>query len=230
MKEPPRKKKTAARAVTRSDRGPDMKVGGSMGGSMIIGENNVVTTGFTRMEAAAFMNQLAKGFKPIPFNGNCPYKGLDAFMETDAELFFGREELVKKLVSRVQNSRTLFITGPSGSGKSSLARAGLIPALKNGKIREQHSREWKYATLKPGDNPLEGLEDVFSVLKTPDLADYFHKHRTEQDVILKCARSVLSPDGDDRLVLFLDQFEEVFTLVNKEKDRVHLFDLLHHAA
>jgi len=60
------------------------------------------------------------------------YKGLNVFEEEEAELFFGREQLVKDLVDRVKGSRTVFIVGSSGSGKSLLVRVGLICALKQG--------------------------------------------------------------------------------------------------
>ncbi len=94
----------------------DVRVDGSIEGSLIIGSNNVV--GFTADQASAFMAQLAEKFTPKPFDGRSPYKGLDYFEEADAELFFGREKLVEELVAKVRQSRTLFVTGPSGSGKS----------------------------------------------------------------------------------------------------------------
>ena len=91
---------------------------GNVGGSIHIGH------GYTAEQVAAMLTQISSTFQPKPFDGTCPYKGLDVFEETDAELFFGREKLVGELVSRVKESRTIFITGPSGSGKSSLVRAG----------------------------------------------------------------------------------------------------------
>lgn len=65
----------------------------------------------------------------------CPYRGLNAFGETDAGVFFGRQRLVKTLVKHLENSRLLCVVGPSGSGKSSTVRAGLVPALKNGDLK-----------------------------------------------------------------------------------------------
>ena len=110
--------------------------------------------GYTAEQVSILLTQITSTFQPKPFDGRCPYKGLDVFEEEDAELFFGREALVDDLVSRVKNSRTVFITGPSGSGKSSLVRAGLIHALKQGAIKNLHSERWLYETMKPGRDPM----------------------------------------------------------------------------
>ena len=92
-----------------------INVGGNVG-DIRIGH----TIGYTADQVSVLITQISSTFQAKPFDGRCPYKGLDVFEEEDAELFFGREELVDELVSRVKNSRTLFVTGPSGSGKSSL--------------------------------------------------------------------------------------------------------------
>ncbi|HEX9332486.1 MAG TPA: hypothetical protein VF896_11385, partial [Anaerolineales bacterium] len=122
----------------------NVSVGGSIGGDFFIGNK-----GFSAEEVSVLVAQISTTFQPKPFDGRCPYKGLDVFDEEDAELFFGREKLIEDLVSRVKESRTVFITGPSGSGKSSLVRAGLICTLKQGTIKESHSEGWLYATIKP---------------------------------------------------------------------------------
>src|SRR5207247_2291995 len=99
----------------------------------VSGEVNIATgdiyKGFTAEQVSILITQITTKYQRKPFDGRCPYKGLDVFEEEDAELFFGRERLVEDLVSRVKESRTVFITGPSGSGKSSLVRAGLMHAL-----------------------------------------------------------------------------------------------------
>src|SRR5262245_21348022 len=105
----------------------------------ISGEVNIagrnIYRGFTAEQVSTLLTQITSTFQVKQFDGRCPYKGLDVFEEEDAELFFGRERLVDDLVSRVRASRTVFITGPSGSGKSSVVRAGLIHALKQGAIK-----------------------------------------------------------------------------------------------
>ena len=134
---------------------------------------------------------------------------------------------MEDLVSRVKESRTVFITGPSGSGKSSLVRAGLIHALKQGAIKS--SEGWLYETMKPGREPIKELALAFSRLKGPDLADYFQAHAGEVDVLNKCADSVMSGRKDQRFVLFIDQFEEVFTQINQETERLAFLNMLSHA-
>ena len=127
-----------------------INIGGDVSGNIHIGN-----VGYTVDQVSVLITQIQSTFQPKPFDGRCPYKGLDVFEEEDAELFFGREKLVDDLVSRVKDSRTVFVTGPSGSGKSSLVRAGLIHALKQGAIKS--SERWLYATMKPGRDPLESL-------------------------------------------------------------------------
>src|SRR5215813_2111584 len=132
-----------------------------------------VYQGYTAEQVSLLLTQITSNFQRKPFDGRCPYKGLDIFEEEDADLFFGREKLVNDLVARVKESRTVFITGPSGSGKSSLVRAGLIHALKQGAIKNLHSERWLYETMKPGREPLKDLALAFSRLKSPELQDYF---------------------------------------------------------
>jgi transcriptional regulator with XRE-family HTH domain len=114
-------------------------------------------------ETVTFLfTRLTSTFQIKPFDGRCPYKGLDVFEEEDAELFFGRERLVEALVGRVQESQTVFLIGPSGSGKSSLMRAGLLHALRQGAITRLHSERWLYETMKPGRDPIDELARVIS--------------------------------------------------------------------
>jgi WD40 repeat protein/transcriptional regulator with XRE-family HTH domain len=166
------------------------------------------------------------------FDGRCPYKGLDVFEEEDAELFFGRERLVQDLVGRVKESNTLFIIGPSGSGKSSLVRAGLIPALKQGAIKNLHSERWLYETMKPGRDSIGELARVISSLaKTTKAGEEVRANAAADDSILtRWCEIVLKDDRNKRAVLFIDHFEEIFTQVGKEEDRVIFLNLMTHAA
>lgn len=89
----------------------------------------------------------------------CPYLGLDAFHEVDGDKFFGRNELIARLIERLTDQRLLAVVGPSGSGKSSLVRAGLIPALQAGAL--QGSQDWRYLlTIVPGSDPLASLAQL----------------------------------------------------------------------
>jgi len=187
------------------------------------------TIGYSAEQVSVLITQITTTFQPKPFDGRCPYMGLDAFDEEDAELFFGREKLVEDLVSRVKGSQTVFVTGPSGSGKSSLVRAGLIPTLKQGAIKASNSDRWLYATLKPGRDPFEALANAFSRLKSPELGNYLREHADRVTVLHECAESVLTERKDQRLVLFIDQFEEVFTQLSRDKTEMFV-NLLAHAA
>ena len=200
-----------------------VQIEGNVGGDIRIGH----TIGYTAEQVSVLLKQITTTLQPKKFDGRCPYKGLEVFEEEDAELFFGRERLVNELVGRVKESRTVFITGPSGSGKSSLVRAGLIHALKQGAIKG--SERWLYETMKPGREPIKDLALAFSRLKSPELQDYFLAHLSETDILNKCAESVLSGRKDQRFVLFVDQFEEVFTQINSEEERIAFINMLAHA-
>jgi hypothetical protein len=88
----------------------------------------------------------------------CPYRGLDAFREEDSAFFFGRGSAddpnspIGELVSKVREHPFVMVVGRSGSGKSSLVYAGLLPAL-----RREHDRFWNVLSLRPGPEPLRAL-------------------------------------------------------------------------
>src|SRR5512133_2628678 len=188
-----------------------------------------VYEGYTVEQVSLLLKEFTTNYRRKPFDGRCPYKGLDVFEEEDADLFFGRERLVDDLLSRVKESRTVFITGPSGSGKSSLVRAGLIHALKGGSIKNLHSERWPYETMKPGREPIKELSLAFSRLKSPELAHYFQSHANDINILNACAESALSGQKTQRFVLFVDQFEEVFTQINAEDERQAFINMLAHA-
>lgn len=159
-----------------------------------------------------------------------PYKGLAAFREADVADFFGRknliERLVKKLAQGENGSQFLAIVGPSGSGKSSIALAGLIPALKRGALFG--SQEWFYLQITPGNNPLQQLADGLLSLaanKPTNLTELFGP----SDTVLAGIIPTIIPTDDSELVLLIDQFEELFTLVTSEEIRSHFLRLLTNA-
>jgi WD40 repeat protein len=192
----------------------------------VIGRDKIV--GYTVDQVQTLLAQISSTFQPKPFDGRCPYLGLDAFSEDDADRFFGREMLIAELIERVKVAHFLVIAGPSGSGKSSLVRAGLLHQLKHNAL--SNSDRWLYATLTPGRDPIESLALAVSRLKSPDLGDYLRQHSTDPNALHKCAESALSDLKDQRVVIFVDQFEEVFTQVSKESDRVAFLNLLTTAA
>ena len=86
----------------------------------------------------------------------CPFKGLASFEVADAPYFFGREQLVAQLVARLVGAPMLGVIGPSGSGKSSVVQAGLLPALAGGVL--PGSEGWRQVVLRPGEQPMRALE------------------------------------------------------------------------
>jgi WD40 repeat protein/serine/threonine protein kinase len=156
-----------------------------------------------------------------------PYKGLKAFSEADARNFFGREKLTHKLIHRMQEDdqyrRFLAILGPSGSGKSSLVKAGLIPAIWRGEI--PGSDEWVVTTMLPGAHPLDELEVALKRVAA-NYANNLLEMLSQNDRGLVKVSQLILPDDDSELVLVIDQFEELFTLVEDEATRVHFLDLI----
>jgi WD40 repeat protein/DNA-binding SARP family transcriptional activator len=90
----------------------------------------------------------------------CPFKGLASFDVVDAPYFFGRERLVAELVARLVGAPLLGVVGPSGSGKSSVMRAGLLPALASGVL--PGSDTWTQALIRPGEHPLRALNEAMT--------------------------------------------------------------------
>jgi WD40 repeat protein/serine/threonine protein kinase len=161
---------------------------------------------------------------PEPEN---PYKGLRAFQEADASDFFGRDRLIDKLVSRLKestaNARLLAVVGPSGSGKSSVVRAGLIPALRRGAL--PNSDEGFYLQITPGSNPLQELADALLRIAVKPPEALLAKLQTNEHALIDALEEIL-PLRSDELILVIDQFEEVFTQVTNEAVRAHFLNLL----
>jgi len=157
-----------------------------------------------------------------------PFKGLRAFQEADAKDFFGRAALTERLLSRLseigETSRFLAIVGPSGSGKSSAVRAGLIPALRKGGLPSSPSPF--IADFLPGAYPIEELEAALLRVSVNPLPGLFAQLSEDRRGLARAAKQLLPPDPKTELFLIIDQFEELFTLVDNEADRVHFLDLL----
>lgn len=160
-----------------------------------------------------------------------PYKGLRAFQEADAADFFGREALTDTLVSRLAESSPLgnFLTviGPSGSGKSSVVRAGLMPALRKGAVEQLE--KWPVLDIIPGAHPFEEVEAALLRVAVNPPSTLMPQLREDDRGLLRAVKRAL-PDRQEGLVLVLDQFEEVFTLVEDERVRRHFLDSLYAVA
>lgn len=161
-----------------------------------------------------------------------PYKGLRAFQEADTNDFFGRETLVEALLERMREtgefSRFLAVVGPSGSGKSSVVRAGLIPALKQGALHG--SERWYVVELFPGSNPVENLAQALLSIAVNPPTNLTQELSHNPRGLLHTIKQILPGDSSTEVVLVIDQFEELFTLVDDEAQRRHFMNMLLSAA
>src|SRR5262245_2149171 len=164
-----------------------------------------------RVALAEFDPELA----PKLAESQCPYQGLSAFQEAKQQYFFGRDFLVQSLLELLSHQRLLAVVGPSGSGKSSLALAGLLPALKQGKLPD--SQTWRYFdALIPGADPLVSLARRVKPAHEPAIAwQAQHVALFEQDPAH--LRRLLEAQTSAPAVLVVDQFEELFTLANDQE-------------
>ncbi len=137
-----------------------------------------------------------------------PYPGLRPFDEADHLLFFGRNEQVNELLMRLEDSAFVAVVGSSGSGKSSLVRAGLLPLLRDGFLFGTDN--WKIAVARPVDEPYQRLARKLTV---------FHDDVTEAEVLrlLRCsddgliqAVDAVCDDSEAHVLVVIDQFEELF--------------------
>ncbi|RUT04264.1 hypothetical protein DSM106972_044920 [Dulcicalothrix desertica PCC 7102] len=119
----------------------------------------------------------------------CPYRGLEIFREQDAEFFFGREAFVKDLLADVNRKPFVAVVGASGSGKSSVVFAGLIPKLRD------NNQNWQIISFRPGNKPLESL-------------------------------AMALEQSNNKTLLIIDQFEEIFTLCSNVEQRKIFIDKL----
>ncbi|MBD2255466.1 NACHT and WD repeat domain-containing protein [Nostoc parmelioides] len=185
--------------------------------------------------------------------GPNPYKGLLAFQSEDGDRYFGREEQIEKLwnlfrtlheniIQPIAPLRLLPILGPSGSGKSSLARAGLIPELARRPLPGKSQA--RIALLVPGTHPVEALATVLARVATNDQTPVAKTQEFEQvlkatninttDLIiydgLRRIANVLPDIAVSPLVVLVDQFEEVYSLCNDSTERQIFIENLIHAA
>jgi hypothetical protein len=139
----------------------------------------------------------------------CPYVGLEAFRESQHELFFGRSRLIGDMISCLKENRLLAALGPSGSGKSSLL-GGLLPALKSGALPD--SKSWHYLPpMVPGSEPLKNLAHILPCSNIdPAMWRSQEAERLKRDP-KELARRV-AEQSDQPTILVIDQFEELFTL------------------
>ncbi|ACY17297.1 serine/threonine-protein kinase [Haliangium ochraceum] len=159
-----------------------------------------------------------------------PYAGLSAFQETDAARFFGRNTEIAAMVTRLRDRPLIGVVGPSGVGKSSFVRAGVVPALK------QSGESWESVVIRPGRSPLAALAGVAaSMLNTSasnsavssttiesDISEqknYQQRLMNEPGFLGTVLRSRARKRGQ-KILLFIDQFEELYTLNPDPRERM----------
>lgn len=150
-------------------------------------------------------------------NSENPFPGLRSFDYKEHHLFFGREKHIQDLLQKLERHHFVAVVGSSGSGKSSLIKAGLLPAIHNGRLGHTGDT-WIIASMKPGNTPLKNLtdallqKDVFGIADT--VADA-NLHTTMLSLIsesslglVQAVRPLLT--GHKKLLILVDQFEELF--------------------
>jgi energy-coupling factor transporter ATP-binding protein EcfA2 len=167
------------------------------------------------------MDQLS----PLP----CPYQGLRAFQQQHASYFFGRESFTEQLVQAVQEQSLTAVVGPSGSGKSSVMFAGLLPRLR----REGN---WVIVSCRPGREPFQEL--AASLIPFLELQMSETDHLIERNKLARALRlgevhlhdvieRILGKQTEaSRLLLMCDQFEELYTLSQDAEERSHYLNEL----
>jgi WD40 repeat protein len=164
----------------------------------------------------------------------CPYRGLLPYEQAHEAVFYGRDRLTATLAGTLAEAGIVMVTGASGAGKTSLLRAGLVPALARG-LQVPGSAGWFQISMTPGDRPLTELSahlarlgDRDPAVIRKDLADApDDAHLLFSDIILAAAdrqHDRDEPEGDrpgeaSRLVLIVDQFEEIFAAGGEEGAR-----------
>ena len=162
---------------------------------------------------------LTSKFHKKPFQDRCPYRSLNYFKATkeDADVFYGRTKLTQQLIERVkENKRLIAVFGASGSGKSSLLRAGLFYQLRLGE-KIAGSNHWRYIKpFTPKDKPLQSLSEAVHN------ADILKNAVTQTKSVYSDLLSLDSQRLDSRIILIIDQFEECFTMSNESNRKAFL--------
>ena len=171
---------------------------------------------------------------------NSPFRSLRAFDPEDSWLFFGRERETEDLLIRLSKSPPLSVIGNSGSGKSSLIRAGLLPALYHGrfKCQDRSVSSWRVALLRPSGAPFDYLAEILPAAVAPELdlnqqMGFIAQCREKLSSDVNILRNVISALANtagltkgSRILLVVDQFEEIFTLTSDQEIRERYINAL----
>jgi energy-coupling factor transporter ATP-binding protein EcfA2 len=167
--------------------------------------------------------------RPEQEEGPAPYQGLEPFDEGHARYYFGREAYVQRLVEKLKGSRFIAVVGPSGSGKSSLVRAGLLPRLRAGGTA---GVSWRISVLRPGAHPLAALAGQLRRLDSSlTLQSTVDQLAADQRTLHLITSAALADEPYNQHVLVVvDQGEELFTLCQDTAARTGFLNALHYAS
>lgn len=210
----------------------------AIGNVLLTGDRNVVLV----VQTGRILEPEERVPSPPSSFGPNPYKGLASFREEDADRFFGRERLTEDLWKALRDLRDgqdteppvrlLAVLGPSGSGKSSLVRAGLLPELARRPLTGLENL--RVAIVTPGAHPVDALALVLARLVATDPAPVAKARefsdeleRSNQPGELDGLRRIA---GDTPLLVLVDQFEELYTLASAAERKVFIGNLLHAAS
>jgi WD40 repeat protein len=150
---------------------------------------------------------------PLDVSKN-PYRGLLPFEEEHNKLFFGRNELIEKLQNIVKTNPLTVVLGASGSGKSSLVKAGLIP-----KLRKEKTEKWYFLPpIRPGKTPLQALNNALKQIQLPEVDPQNPQHNLVMSIDVWAKKF-----PNFKFLLFIDQSEEIITLCQDEDERKEFF-------
>jgi WD40 repeat protein len=214
--------------IQQNLKGDDNQAIGELQGGTAIGKivGNVIYNYYYReeLQIATDLTVESAEADPLP----CPYRGLFHFGPGDAEYFFGRDSFVAELVKATQTRNFIPLLGASGSGKSSVVLAGLVPKL-------QQAGHWQFTHFRPGADPFQALalalvplyttnlDDTERIRQSRNLAGYF---RTGEILLADVFAQIQQNFPTDRVLLIADQFEELYTLCTDEDTRRSFVDRL----
>ncbi|MGH1396463.1 MAG: eIF2A-related protein [Trichormus sp.] len=165
---------------------------------------------------------------PLPVNidlGICPYRGLQAFGEEDAQYFYGRELLTQQIIAELERKSFIAVVGASGSGKSSLVQAGVIAQLRRGK-QLLGSQNWWIKSFRPGKHPLEALS--WQMVDSGTQREKAYQQMQLEAMLYQGVEGLVhwvNHRPEPMVVLVIDQFEELFTLAASE-DRQRFWEII----
>ena len=151
-----------------------------------------------------------------------PFPGLRAFDKSESHLFFGREKHIDDVLSKLKSHHFVAVVGTSGTGKSSLIKAGVLPSIAEGKASKDNEK-WEIVSMNPGSSPIKNLAEAICLNPnlSPDNYKEVFKERLKELMsgstlgLVQAMRPVLNQNSN--LLILIDQFEEVFRFANEEE-------------